>query len=311
MRALFLLTVVVAAPAIAEAQGPDMRAPGEGWVAPPPPDTIHSLSTDLIDSQGYTRLHVTTRAMFSDGQSVFSESSAWAFEAALRIRIFEGLAISAVLPIGLTIPGGELSGSGFIGNVALGSTFAAAVLKQNDLELRLGGGLDVYLPSSPDSQGLDLAGNALVASMRAYEPQLYLPQTFSLRARFVAELRFAPFSAQVELGLVPAFALGRADATLLLFSGAGRVAAMFGEVWEPFIELAAAPQIAGGGEVLPPLMLTPGVRVHIADAFDPALFVSINFIETSALIIGLDLATLFRPSVEKVDPREREVRKFL
>jgi len=66
--------------------------------------------------------------------------------------------------------------------------------------------------------------------------------------------------------------------------------------FEPYLEVGAATQLFGDGEIRPPLMITPGVRLHLADIFDPALFISINPIVAPAVIFGVDLATIIRPT---------------
>ena len=63
------------------------------------------------------------------------------------------------------------------------------------------------------------------------------------------------------------------------------------EVVEPFLEVSATTQLAGGGDVAPPVMLTPGARFHFAEIFSPAIFVAMNFVVPEAVIIGVDLAS--------------------
>lgn len=240
-----------------------------------PPRPAVGWSTELLDPIGLTRLHLTSRA-------VFANKTGYAVEGKVQFRLTDGMALSATLPFAID------ASDGTVGNITAGFTWAGTSGDHAE-GFDFGGGLDVYLPVAGKN-----VGNGLVAALRAYEPMLYVPDLFSFRARGYAAYRTPRFFAAAELGLVPAFYLEGGGGTAILLSAAGRVGATLGSV-EPYLEVAATPQIAGDGEIAPPLLVTPGVRFHIADIFDPALFVSFNFVEASAIIVGLDLALAFRP----------------
>jgi hypothetical protein len=81
------------------------------------------------------------------------------------------------------------------------------------------------------------------------------------------------------------------------FHIAGRLAYVVTPELEPFLEMGSAIQLAGEndlGELSTPFLLTPGVRFHFF-GLDPAIFVSFNFEEASAIIFGIDLAGALRP----------------
>ncbi len=267
---LFVVTLLAARAAVAQESG------GEVEVQKPPPRPAIGWSGELVDPIALTRFHLTTRG-------VFANKTAFALEGRAQLRITEGFALSATLPIAI----GDSDGG--LGNLSAGATFATT-FGDHATGVDVGGGLDVYAPTATAN-----VGDGLVAALRAYEPMLYVQDLLSFRARGYFAYRTPDFHAALELGLVPGFYLeGSGDAVLLL-SAAGRVGATLG-VFEPYLEVGAAPQIAGVGEIAPPLLVTPGVRLHIGEIFDPALFVSFNFATASAVIVGLDLAVVIRPS---------------
>lgn len=284
-----LLPVVVLLAAQPDAADADRLA------VAPPRETVGAWSTDMIDPAGLTRFHLRTSATFADADAAFSGSTTWAYEARAHIRLTRGVALSAVLPVGLSTRG---DASGFLGNLALGLTVGGEVHREGDLAVRLGGGFDTYLPnSSADRDGR--AAQLDVAASRAYEPQLYLPASLSFRGRFLGELDVGDFTVAAELGLVPTASFAEdAQGFAVLFGAASRVSYRVTSSVEPYLELAATTQIAGDGEIAPPLMLAPGVRFHLAEAFDPALFVALNFVEAHAVMFGIDLASVIRPGVE-------------
>ena len=90
-----------------------------------------------------------------------------------------------------------------------------------------------------------------------------------------------------------------------MIGATGRLSGRISEVFEPYVEVGCTPQVAGPGEIAPPFQVTPGLRLHIADLFDPAIFVSFNFIAPSAVIFGVDLASVLRPSTKGESARHR------
>lgn len=265
-------------------------------VAPPKPVVASGWSTDLVDPAGLTRMHLVARSTFTDGASVFSGASAWAIEAKAFINLTEGLALTAVLPFGAILGRPGAPEELFLGNLGVGVTLGVPLTSGEAPRLKLGFGVDALLPtaSASDEPSVGIA-RSTAAAIRAYEPQLFVPELLSFRLRGLTELRTDVLSAQVELGLVPGLTVNAEQDFVLLFSAAGRVSADLG-VAEPFLELGCATQVSGDGRIKPPFLVTPGLRLHIADTFDPALFVSFNFVESSAVIFGLDLAAAIRPS---------------
>jgi hypothetical protein len=258
--------------------------------APPPPTPV--LSSELLDSKGLNQFHLATRVTFADSDSAFSSSFIWAYEARTQVRIIDGLAVHAIAPFGLFKRGEGTEA--YFGNLTLGLGGGGEVLG-GAVSLRLGGGIDGHLPTS--SGGDSPEGASALAAIRAYEPQLFVPKLGAVRGRGSVELAVGDFRAQAEISIIPAFTTKKTE-VLFLIGGALRASYMLGAV-EPFLELGGATQVAGPGDIAPPFLLTPGVRFHVADLFDPAIFVSFNFVEGSAVIFGVDLALAFRPSNKK------------
>jgi hypothetical protein len=263
----------------------------------PPAIEATSWSNDLVDPAGFTRFHLTTRATFSNGESVFTSASSWSYEGRAHVRLTEGIAISGVLPIGASVGTGGESSTAFLGNIALGLNMGGTLSDGPGTRIRAGGSFDVYAPTAPPSDELEteLARSA-VAAIRAYEPQLYVPRLLSFRLRGHADASAGILNADLELGLIPAVTIGEDQGFLMLISAAARMSAKLGPVVEPYVEVTGSTQLAGDGEIAPPVLLTPGLRLHLADSFDPAVFVSINFVESSAVVFGIDLAGAIRPT---------------
>lgn len=268
-------------------------------------------STDLLDPSGLTRFHIVSRGTFSDGDGVFTSATSMSYEARAHVGVAEGFAIGAVLPVGHVSRPGAAS-SGFLGNLALGATFGGTLSTRPGLTIRLGGGLDTYLPTTPEAaEGTIGLARSTVAAIRSSEPQLYVPELFSVRGRAHVDVTAGMFTGELELGLVPGGTVGRGGVFVLLASASARGSARVTPAVEPFLEIGASRQLAGDGEIAPPLLITPGVRFHIADAFDPSIFLSLNFVEASALVVGLDLATVIRPTLGGTSRREQDPDDFL
>jgi hypothetical protein len=275
------------------------------------PEEAPNISNELLDPDGRTRGHFVARASFADGQKTFSSSSLWSFEARFHVRIIEGLAATVVLPFGylnLPAPGPQQF---FFGNFSLGVAGGGRIHLASDSTpespgplLRWGGGLEAYAPSAPrPNMGLTpntqmatdsrfLAEQA-VARMRSYEPELYVGDVMSFRARLHADVSFNIVTAELELGLAPAFTLTSESSFLMWFSGAGRVSVRPINEVEPYLEMGAAVQVVGKNPLSPPFLITPGVRFHFWN-LDPALFASFNFIDGKNIIFGVDLAGALR-----------------
>jgi len=275
-------------------------AAAEPAAVAPPPLEVRPWSTDLVDPAGMSRFHLITRAAFGDGRSANSGASAWSYEARAHVRLTEGVALSAVLPLGLVAGRGAEGAAFFLGNIGAGVTVGGNLTEADKQpRFRLAGGFDVYAPTSSDDPiNQDILST--VASVRSYETQLYISKALSFRLRGMGELQLDMLTLSLEVGFIPVVSLAKdADGFALLFGGIGRVSAAVTPFFEPYLEVGGATQMAGAGEVKPPLLITPGLRFHIAEVFDPALFVSINFVQASAVVVGIDLAFVIRPSREK------------
>ncbi|MBK6687941.1 MAG: hypothetical protein IPG45_25935 [Deltaproteobacteria bacterium] len=265
----------------------------------PPLPPLPPWSTEQLDPSGLTRFNLVTRATFADGQGPFSSSSAWSTEIRAQVRARPGLVFSGALPLGIT-NGYESDARLVIGNLALGASFGGVVVETPELVLRVGGGLDAYLPTAPSSETTQ-AALLLFGAFRGYEVQLYLPQTLSFRGRLHVEASIGAVTLGGELGLVPAISLPRGDQGLvMLFGGAARAGINLG-VAEPYLEFSGATALGGIGDVAPPVQMTPGLRLNLLDAFQPAIFVSFNFVAPDALLFGLDLASALRPTSKSRD----------
>jgi hypothetical protein len=267
-----------------------------------PPDASPNISSELLDPDGRTRGHFVTRASFADDQKTFSSSAVWSFEARIHLRITEGLAATVVLPFGyvdLPAPGTQQF---FFGNFALGVAGGGRFHLAGDSNtespgpiLRLGGGLEAYAPTAPRPNGSDarfLAEQA-VAGIRSYEPELYVGDVMSFRARVHADISINIVTCEIELGLAPAFTLTSESSFLMWFSGAGRVSLRPIDEVEPYLEMGSAVQIVGNNRLSPPFLITPGVRFHLWNV-DPALFASFNLADAKQIIFGVDLAGALR-----------------
>ncbi|MCK6548053.1 hypothetical protein L6R52_19535 [Myxococcota bacterium] len=286
-------------------------APDDAGAGAPIIEKMKPWSTDLLDPAGLTRFHLVTRVTFGDGRSVFSGSSTWSQEARLHLRLSDGVALLAAIPVGIVSRSGELGAHAQLGNAAVGVAFGVGSTSLDGAELRFGAGFDGYFPTASLPDDRVALPYAAVAAIRAYEPQLFIPKMLSLRARGLAEVSTDTFSAALELGLVPTFSLRSSTAFALLLSVGGRVSAVVASGVEPFFEVACTPQVAGEGEITPPLLFTPGVRFHIAEAFDPAFFISFNAVAPSAVIFGVDLARAVRVTRGRGSERHDRTDDFL
>lgn len=282
---------------------PTAAAADPDRVVAPKIEPVRAWSTDMTDPAGLTRFHLRTTASFADATDALSGSTTWSYEARGHVRLTRGVALSAVIPIGMTT---RVDAAGVFGNIGVGLSVGGTVFEQESLLVRLAGAFDTHLPTSSGDREVRGVGLS-VAALRASEPQLYLPASLSFRGRFLGEVSVGELAAAIELGLSPSVSFAEdAQGVALLFGGAGRVSYRVLPALEPFLELSATTQIAGVGEIAPPLMLSPGLRLHLADAFDPAFFVSINFVAAHAVMFGVDLAAVIRPGLETKARRARE-----
>lgn len=285
-----LLSLIALAPAIARGQAAELV--DDDLERPPP-----TISSELADLAGYSRFHLVARATFSDGESTFSDASTSSYEARLHVRLTEGLALATTIPFGLLVlPGAE--NQLVFGNFSLGVAGGFGVpLAGEGRRLRIGGAFDVYAPTAQDPAEDLPAGvaQAAVAGIRSLEPQLYLGDLMTFRARVQAALAIERFRAGLELGLAPGFNFDDDAELFMWLSVALRGSAHLTPALEPYLELGSAIQVAGPGDLSPPFLVTPGLRVHLG-GFHPAVFVSFNFVEAEAILFGIDLAGVVVPS---------------
>ncbi|MCB9650305.1 MAG: hypothetical protein H6730_27525 [Deltaproteobacteria bacterium] len=278
-----------------------------GWVKAKQ-EPVAPWATGFLDPKAYTRYGLVSRSTFSDGTSAFSDALAWALEGHLQVRLTEGWAITAVVPFGLVRQGGATEA--FLGNVGVGVSAGGLALQGEAWTLRWAAGLDVTAPTvgKPANEGA-MIQRSTAAAIRGTAPYLYVPRLMTAVARGHLDATHDWFTAELELGLAPAGVVGTGGGFVFLGQAQGRVSARLGAVAEPYLEAGVMRQLAGAGSIAPPLWITPGVRLHIADAFDPAIFVSFNFEEASAVVIGLELTALHRPTKGTVTPEQP--REFL
>lgn len=268
------------------------------------PQPVPNISSELLDPQGLSRFHLVSRAAFSDSNALTAKVQTWSWEARANIRIVRGISLAAVAPFGLLVPGPGQVNKFFFGNLSVGVAGGGQLLLggADQPAIAIGGGLDIYAPTAPQAERAQedpaLTGAELaVASMRSYEPQLYLPNLMSFRTRALGRLRIAFFTAELELGLTPGFTLDSRSEFIMFLSSALRTAVQPIREIEPYLELGGALQVAGDKIVRPPFLITPGVRFHLFDTIDPALFLSFNFVHGSAIIFGVDIAGALRPAI--------------
>ncbi|MEO1339271.1 MAG: hypothetical protein AAFV29_26760, partial [Myxococcota bacterium] len=175
-----------------------------------------NISTDLLDPEGLTRLHLTTRFTFSNGDEVFSDDALTTFALQAFLRLQRGLAVQAALPFGLVIPSG--STNEFVtGNLRIGAAAGFDIRLQPEnrdvrsARLKLGAGLDVYIPTAGTPDGLGpLVGDAFVAALRAmhsFEPELFIDDAMLFRLRAHAQLSLDYLIFEAEMGMSPGFTL--------------------------------------------------------------------------------------------------------
>jgi hypothetical protein len=246
----------------------------------------HRLAVDTVDPLGTSRFQLLSR-------SLFAHQTATSLEGRFFISLVEGFGLNGALPFAVVDPPvGQAQA--FIGNVSVGISGGGAFNLGGDDPLQpsprlgLSGGVDVYLPSAPQGAA-DPA--ALMAASRAYDPQLFLSGVFSVRTRAQVAFHSGGLRAHLELAAMPGVTTRGPTQGILLLGATARLSYAVAEVVEPFLEVSGSRQVAGGGDVAPPVMLTPGVRFHIADVFSPALFASVNFVVPEAVIFGVDLAS--------------------
>lgn len=264
--------------------------------------TMAPWATDFLDPSGYTRLHATTRATFTDGQSAFSSASTWALEGRAHFDFGGGFSGHALVPFAIIAR--DLFGTDiYFGNVQAGVSFGALAYEDPQFILRWAVGLDATAPTAarPGDPG-GAVRHSLVAAIRGRAPQLYVPRLGTVHARGHTDLQWRSLTVDFELGVMPGYTLGAGGTALLLLSTQARVAWSATPAVEPYLELGVVRQIAGAGSVQPPLWVTPGVRFNINDFVHPSVFLSMNFEDATALVFGVDFAGLFRPRPKVVDP---------
>ena len=328
------LLVAAASPGVAHAQGDEGY--GEDGDPQAPRRPAH-LSADLLDPQGHTRFQLTSRFTPSGPEGTISNDSRLTFMARAHVQAFEGLAVSAALPLGVAVarPGPDAF---FVGNLRLGVEGGRRVYladpspDQPAPSLNFGGAFDVYVPTAAAAKndfclGLDACDAvALVRDLHAYEPEAFTDDAMFFKGRFHADASWSVVNAGLELSLTPGLTLDDDPELLLLFGWVVRASVAAGPHLEPYLEVGSALHLAGRHEIITilnpdrtvrsllgqdyttPVLLTLGARAHLS-GFDPALFVAID-LRDGYVIFGLDLASVLSSSSQSA--RERgETRDFL
>ena len=173
-----------------------------------------NISNDLMDPTGGTRLHLTTRTTFSLPDELFSANSFWSFDLQAFLRIADNWSVNTALPFGLVAP--ESGTNQFVfGNLRIGTAGGFAIRLQpghrdkRSARLRLGVGLDVYLPTAEATEAQsNLVGEVAIAAIRrlhSFEPELFVNDAMFFRLRGHAQLSFDVVILEAELGLSPGF----------------------------------------------------------------------------------------------------------
>ena len=222
-------------------------------------------------------------------------------EARLFAPATDDLTVTITLPLGIYDPGVPELRRAFFGNAAVGVVsgrrlrLAMSAAPAASVTVDVGGSFELHVPSAPRARPGPLATTmTLMAAMRGYDVQLYLPRMFSGRVRGFAAARFDALRVSAELSVTPGTTVGQGSSRALIAGGAVWASYGLTSGIVPFIELAGAAELLGAVDVQSPFTVTPGVRLHIAEAFDPAVFVSFNFDRDRAIVVGLDLARASR-----------------
>ncbi|MEQ8272723.1 MAG: hypothetical protein RMA76_41660 [Deltaproteobacteria bacterium] len=261
------------------------------------------VSVDTLDPHGYSRFHLTTRGAFSDPVDVQRETVRWAFELSTALRLTDGLAIVAALPFGAYAPKPGVN-EFFIGNFKLGLAGGFDVAlpgdprSRNRPHLTFGFGFDVYAPTAPEvPRAIGFALEAptdpmhAIASIRSYDPELYVTRLMTFRPRFQAGVSVNVFTGLVELSLAPAFTAQRDAEFLMMFHWLVHLAVQPVSAIEPYLQLGNTIAVTGeaaGVDLTQPVQLTIGARGHFGPV-SPALFLAIDLAE-GLPIVGIDLA---------------------
>ncbi len=261
-----------------------------------------NISTELMDPAGGTRLHLTTRGSFSDGEELFTDLSFWTFDLQAFLRVQDNWSVGANLPFALYSPPGGTN-QFVLGNIRVGTVagFDVRLQPQNrdvrSARFRLGAGVDMYLPttSTPEDESAFLGAIAVAGGrfLHNFEPELFIEDAMFFRIRAHAELSFDVVIVEGELGFSPGFTTTSDSEALLLVSWAARVSAKPTYLLDPYLEVASSFHVVGkdaaaGRDYETNVWITPGVRFHFGQV-DPAFFVSVN-VEETALLFGIDLA---------------------
>ncbi len=279
-----------------------------------------------MDPMGRTRVHVTTRGTFSIPDEVFSDQSRWTFNLQGFVRIKEGLAVQAALPFALfSPPAGD--NQFLVGNIRLGTAFGFDIRLQPDnrdvrsARLRIGGGVDVYLPTASQPDGPNVFGEAIVGAIRqihSFEPELFIDDAMFFRLRAHVQLSFDFLILETEVGLSPGYTTESSPDALFLVAWGARVSAKPTYLVDPYLEASSSFHVVGktdprldldlagtiGRDYDTPVWLTAGLRLHFG-LVDPAFFASFN-LDDFGVLFGIDLAGAARELV-----RGRSDRDFL
>ena len=241
------------------------------------------------------------RALLSGAGRLVARPSAWSLEGRLFAPATDDLTLAITLPLGLYDPGVPELRRAFFGNAAIGMVSGRQLQlplssgATTRLPVDVGGSFELYVPSAPRRRPGPLNTTmTLMAAMRGYDVQLYLPRMFSARFRGFAAARFEALRVSAELSLVPGTTVGSGSGGTLFVGGSAWAGYEVTQNVVPFVEISGAVEAIGATDVEAPFTITPGVRLHVANAFDPALFVSLNFARDRVIVLGVDLARASR-----------------
>jgi len=287
---------------------------GGGWVEP---GQIRVPAADLplegVDTHGRTAFHLTIRWTPADVAHV------WHFDPTLAFQVIPGLAITAGVPMTLLAPQRSGTSDRFaLGNIhfgvvgGMGLALTKPTEERRGIDLRFGGGFDLYVPTAPIPSEDRLAA-AAAQSYRILDPASWNVRGVGGRFRLAVGLEGDFWGVAGELGISPSFNVEEeANNASLWITPLLRARVVLLDTIEPFIELGGSVNAISRGVTLGSVggtgsafefQMTPGIRFHFLGV-DPAIFVAIQPDGASVYTLAIDLAGAVPKKVRARDPDE-------
>lgn len=310
VRGLFFFVcgaIGVSGPALAQVDTTTFEEEAAALRRPPP-----ELSADLLEPSGRSRFHLTTRMSLARNNDSLDGPLAMTFVPKFWVSVLPGLAVGAVIPLGLT----ELPGSDqfFLGNVRLGVMGGTFVpLSRADggdrgPRLHFAGAFELLIPTlTPPDQLCDRQGLCIgperARALHAFDRELFFPDTLLARPRAQLAFGYRGFRIGVEGALAAgAYIDGSTEGeAVMLIDFATRVSYDILDQVEPFLELQTSRTLVHPDGIVPPsafdpdntpLQLSFGARVYVGE-LSPSLFATWDSVR-SIVFFGLDLTGVLR-----------------